>query len=337
MSAPGAEKTQHVSDIDAWGTADRHLWLYTLLAIIPFTGFLGLDHFYLRSFNTGMLKAFLNFVTFGLWYFWDVSQMVSSPDREHAQKAGLNAPFELIRGIGRGVFGTGWSASGPSPPKSYLLYTLLSLPMFGVLGLNKLYVGHVSAFFVKIVTLIVFPIAIAWALLDLGRLLFFTDSVLRNGIPGASWAFVPHTSCDTFTLSSICLPKEDEGENIFYKFLDWIGKNIIMRFIPGKADALRGAGHAAETVSKVARAAADAINAAQMQPQPFVGSAEMSQAKSIVATAPPPNNVVATAPPPNNNNNANNPTPPATTPRSTTPANLNPTNANNANNPTNPV
>ena len=262
------EETHHVSDVDAWGTADRHMWLYALLAIFPLSGFLGADHLYLRSYKTAMTKALFNIVSLGFWYFWDAAQMLSPPDRERAQSEGLRAPFEWIRGIGRGVFGKGWSASGPSPPKSYLLYTLLSIPLLGVFGLNKLYIGQPGAFVVKILTLILFPIAIIWAFLDFGRLLFFTESVLQDGIPGApKWwpldSLVPPTGCDVFTLAdeSRCktrtLPEnpDTEGKGFLYKILYWIGATFIEPVIPSQSGILRKAGG-------VAIGLADAMNTA---------------------------------------------------------------------------
>jgi TM2 domain-containing membrane protein YozV len=252
----GGGAPSHVSDIDAWGTADRHLFVYALLAALPFTGFFGLDHVYLRSYGTAMTKFLFNIVSLGFWYMWDAAQVLSPPDREMALKQGLNSPFEWFKGIGRGVFGDGWFATGPSPPKSYLLYTLLSVPLLGVLGLNKLYVGQPSAFVVKILTLIIFPLAIIWALLDFGRVLFFTESVLQEGIPGApkGWwpldSLVPHTGCDVFTLANPARCKvrtntenpDTEGKGFLYKILYWIGENIIEKVIPSQANVVRTTG-----------------------------------------------------------------------------------------------
>lgn len=72
----------------------KTLWMYSLL------GFLGLDHFYLRSTTTGLLKL-LTLGGFFLWWAWDLLQLWT--EKERVLKYGLTTPFDLVKGIGQGM------------------------------------------------------------------------------------------------------------------------------------------------------------------------------------------------------------------------------------------
>jgi hypothetical protein len=75
------------------------VWLYRLLAAFPATGLLGIDHFAIGSKYTGMAKAFLNLITFGAWYIYDIVQSLDGPK---ITQQGLSIPFVEISGIGAG-------------------------------------------------------------------------------------------------------------------------------------------------------------------------------------------------------------------------------------------
>ena len=90
----------HISDVNTWGYADRNYYVFVVLSFL--FGFLGLDHFYLRSFDTGTKKLLFNVLGLGIWYFWDILQI--STEGAAIRQNGLNSPLDWIRGIGRGVF-----------------------------------------------------------------------------------------------------------------------------------------------------------------------------------------------------------------------------------------
>lgn len=75
------------------------LWLYRCIAIFPITGIMGLDHFLLGSHFTGILKLFINSISLGSWYAYDIVQVLyPSNIKEH----GLQVPFLEMGSIGKG-------------------------------------------------------------------------------------------------------------------------------------------------------------------------------------------------------------------------------------------
>jgi len=167
---------------------DRNYYTFVILTFI--FGFFGIDHFYLRSFSTGTQKLLVNIFGLGLWYVWDLIQILSEGDKVRTD--GLSSPFDWIQGIGRGVFannvvqrGGGDSEGDISPPeKSYLLYTVLAV-LFGWVGADKFYIGETVQGFAKIFlcfNLFLFLLGWFWVAWDAFNAFFRTDSILQDGI-----------------------------------------------------------------------------------------------------------------------------------------------------------
>jgi hypothetical protein len=72
----------------------------SLLVISILFGIIGIDHFWLRSPKTGFLKM-LTFGGFGLWWLWDVVQLLT--EKERVLNYGMTTPFDITTGIAQGM------------------------------------------------------------------------------------------------------------------------------------------------------------------------------------------------------------------------------------------
>ena len=211
--------SHHMSDIDYWKHPDRNYYVFLCLSV--FFGFFGLDHFYLRSFGTGMQKALFNIVSFGFWYFWDLFQVIFESDK--IKKEGLSTPFDWTRGIARGMFLKPLK-EGEKPKIVYeskhdiVIYACLSL-FTGLLGFNKFYIGRPWQGLAQIMTTFsfwTFFFGIAWAAWDAINVLFYTEKVLKDGVtvpPPYSLLFENTNAKDLFLPQKIdleALEKEKE-------------------------------------------------------------------------------------------------------------------------------
>ena len=193
----------HVSDVDTWKGSDRNFYVFAILSIL--FGFIGLDHFYLRSFGTGTQKALTNFATLGLWYWWDIAQVMTQGKK--VRKEGLSSPFDWILGIGRGVFEPLPEISFPSgetfiegnqvpqqpqqggkpqfpAQKSYILYAFLAI-FLGWLGADKFYMGYTGQGIAKVLScfnIFLFMFGWLWVLWDSVFAFFFTQDIMKHGI-----------------------------------------------------------------------------------------------------------------------------------------------------------
>jgi TM2 domain-containing membrane protein YozV len=175
-----AKHFRHISDIDVWLTPDRNYFVFILLSV--FGGFLALDHFYLRSFDTAAQKLIYNFLGFGIWYFWDLIQIFT--DNQKVRKEGLSSPFDWIQGIGRGVFKEKEDENQLLPKKSYIIWAFLTI-FGGIFALDKFYIGDTFHGVLKVVSVfsVVFTLfGIFWVAWDAIHAFFMTKDVLADKI-----------------------------------------------------------------------------------------------------------------------------------------------------------
>jgi TM2 domain-containing membrane protein YozV len=176
--------SHHISDVDHWGgLPDRNYFTFVILSVV--LGFFGIDHFYLRSFATGTQKFLINCFTFGLWYFWDIIQIVT--EGKEIRQRGLNSPLDWIRGIGRGTFlptedHKRTDGKHNEAPKSYIIFAVLAI-FFGWLGADKFYIGQPWQGVTKLISCFnIFLILFGWmwVIWDAVHVFFMTSTVLRN-------------------------------------------------------------------------------------------------------------------------------------------------------------
>lgn len=227
--------TRHISDVDTWGGPDRNYFLFVALSIV--LGFLGVDHFYLRSFGTGTQKLITNVFTLGLWYWWDLLQILT--DGEKIRKEGLSSPLDWVQGIGRGVFEnsgddkkTTGGGSG-SAKKSYLIYAFLAI-FFGWLGADKFYLGYGwqgAAKLLSCFNIFLFLFGWMWVLWDGFKAFFMTDSILKDGITAPlpySLVFTKKIDGDVFKVQ----PSAEGGSEAGGSMGDMIGNMFGVPALP---------------------------------------------------------------------------------------------------------
>jgi hypothetical protein len=161
-----------------WGGPWYPYW--TLIVISIFGGLFGLDHFWLRSPSTGFAKAIINIFTLGLWYVYDLVQILG--EKESVMKHGLSVPIVGATGIGSGMFvdnqpGTTTSKS----PLRYMAYLFLVLLPFGF----DMYIAGDTygalAKFVCAINPLFWIIGFIWYWLTIGQTIFTPKSVFETG------------------------------------------------------------------------------------------------------------------------------------------------------------
>jgi TM2 domain-containing membrane protein YozV len=222
---------RHISDVDTWGHPDRNYFVFVVLSVV--FGFLGADHFYLRSFGTGTQKLIVNIFTLGFWYWWDLIQVLT--EGSTVRKEGLSGPLDWIQGIGRGVFVDATQPTEYKAEKSYLVYAVLAI-FFGWLGADKFYIGQTWQGLAKIFScfnIFIFLLGWLWWAWDGFHAFFMTDSILKDGISAPlpfNMIFSGITSGDIFKVKEpgAAAGGETSGGGI----LDWIAKLFHFPSVP---------------------------------------------------------------------------------------------------------
>ncbi len=167
-----------------WGGAWYPYW--TLIVATILFGFFGLDHFWLRSPLSGIIKALTNIFTLGLWYFYDIIQVVTEQDR--VQRYGLSAPVFGPLGIGAGMFRDGVGVNADEPlgksPLRYLLYVVMLFIPF-TFGLEYVVAGDMGGAGFKFLTslfwFILAPVGIIYTLMNVIHAVVIPKSLFEGG------------------------------------------------------------------------------------------------------------------------------------------------------------
>ena len=119
------------------------------LRIMSLFGILGLDHFYLRSPVTGLIKLF-TFGGFFIWWIWDAAQAFTEGDR--VMEYGMTLPFDLGTGIGQGMITN--KDTNYKQNANYSMFAIGALLSF--VGVDSMFAGKWAQFIRKIVDFVIF-------------------------------------------------------------------------------------------------------------------------------------------------------------------------------------
>lgn len=146
------------------------LWALSIVG-----GALALDHLYLRSPVTFLIKIVVNIFTLGLWWLYDALQLTFN--RDVVKIFGLPMPTMGHEGLGSGVL----ASDIPTDKHASFLFYGLTLIVGGIFGADAFLTGNRKEGFVRLISLITVlfaPVAFIWYGYKLFRFFFKTGAVL---------------------------------------------------------------------------------------------------------------------------------------------------------------
>jgi len=262
-----------------WGGSWYPYW--TLILMTLMFGFFGLDHIWLRSPLSGVLKFILNIFTLGLWYFYDILQVLG--EKESVMKHGLSAPFVGPLGIGAGMFVDN-NPNGEKSNKEPYMFLFYFLLMWVPFGIDLFVAGDKDGAIIKFILTILFitiPIVYAWSLVNFVYLLKNPRDFFTTG----NYHMFPLNSLIGEYGSSVLGPKDVI-----------ISSEITVDRIKDKVKAIPGVGTYVKVAGTTERAAAilDKVTASleKMEPEKIISSIKLPEIKlpeiKIVSSPSPP-------------------------------------------------
>lgn len=161
-----------------WGGPSYKFW--TLIVITIFFGLFGGDHFYLRSPITGIAKLLVNVLGLGIWWFYDIIQVIV--EKQHILESGLTAPIIGPLGVGAGMFRDNDPDAKPSrDPLRYFVYLLL---VFLPYGFDSFVAGDSNGALTKFICAMVWwlwPVAFLWQFISVIKAYFQPKKLFEQG------------------------------------------------------------------------------------------------------------------------------------------------------------
>jgi hypothetical protein len=163
-----------------WGGTTLSYTMYKILALFPISGFLGLDHMYMRSAGTGFMKFIMNILTLGYWYFYDAIQTFK--DEEDVMKFGVSMPLYGPSGIGAGSFATEDEPATDANGSATAFLLFCASAIFLPFGVEYLFAGDIVGFVCKFVGTLFF-IGLIYGLINNIKLITHPERVMCEGLP----------------------------------------------------------------------------------------------------------------------------------------------------------
>lgn len=208
------------TQIGYWNKPNLSWTIYLILAIS--LGFFGIDHLYMRSPFTAVLKFIVNLFTLGFWYFYDIINAFTEADL--TKQYGVGTPFVSTGGIGAGMFAD--EPDKEHAPWKFMGYALTSAFPFGMFGLNNFIAGDTKGALMKawMTILLCFPLLffapLGWLIsflllcFTLYVLFFNTESLFSMGVPSPLGRGMSTLGPNE--------PKEVESSGFFYATGLWL-------------------------------------------------------------------------------------------------------------------
>lgn len=163
-----------------WGGPWYSYWMLGVVSVC--FGFLGLDHLFLRSPTSAFLKLIVNIFGLGIWYFYDLIQVLG--EKDSVMKNGLSVPFFGATGIGAGMFKDDQPNATPSrSPFRFIAYCLL---LFFPFGFDSFIGGDTNGALMKFICTVIpifWPILFIWGVYTFGTAYFKPKVLYEEGIP----------------------------------------------------------------------------------------------------------------------------------------------------------
>lgn len=282
-----------------WGGPWYPYW--SLLVVSVLGGLFGLDHFWLRSPTTGVLKFIVNMLGFGIWWMYDLIQLFGEKDA--VMEHGLTAPFVGPLGIGAGMF----RDNQPDAPlsKSPFRWMGYLATMCMPFGIDSLIAGDSDGALARFTTFVMFlflwPISIAWGVWNVARTLFTPQKLFEEGTIRMfpfTW-FMDGNGPSKLGPHDVPIGSDakcDQGSDGFFKrtfgsmlvFFDYILPNVIKTamysIFPGLLPAVEASAAAVTAVAGTTQVVANTASAAIGVAKNVVEAAR-EPAKTVVSTA----------------------------------------------------
>lgn len=179
------DKTQYKH----WGS---FLSFNTLWVLSIFGGILALDHLYIRSPFTFILKMILNVITLGTWWIYDALQVTFNSDS--VKLFGLSMPV-LGSGIGAGMFSSSETSAPSSSTHLHFLYYSIALIFGGIFGADSFILGNTKEGIIRLLmtlTAFLLPLSLIIYVYKLIVYFFKTESIIN-----ANWEYFGAPKPDT--------------------------------------------------------------------------------------------------------------------------------------------